>query len=83
MARPSGQDSCRKCGGRLSPGFVRGDAGSYGATITWTSDPPGPPPVEAFPGGDLARRPLTRFGDSPQFPALLCRTCKLIEFEYK
>jgi hypothetical protein len=82
MALRSEKESCRKCGGPLEPGFIRGDAGfSVAASMCWEPVDPGSLPGDFPTATRLAPLPLIRWQQSPRFPALLCPACRLIEFQ--
>lgn len=69
----------------MEPGFVRGDAGNFNgvaSTIRWEPDNPDSLPGDFDEDTRLARLPILRFQASPRFPALLCPTCRLVEFEF-
>ncbi len=82
MALPSERDVCRKCGGPLKTGFIEGEGPWTQATILWepatTADSLDP----MYASQELAPLPLTRFSAGPRFPARLCPSCRLVEFEY-
>ena len=83
MALPSEKDVCRRCGGQLEPGFIRGDAGNFNfipSTIRWEAAGPGVLPLAFNDDTRLARLPYFRWQDSPRFPALLCPSCHIVEF---
>lgn len=85
MALPSAKNLCPKCGGRMESGYVRGDAGSFNgiaSTIRWEPGESGSAAGAAEQEARLARLPIFRFQASPRFPALLCPTCRLVEFEF-
>ena len=85
MALPSAKNLCPRCGGRMEPGFVRGDAGNFNgvaSTIRWEPHDPNAPSGGPDEDTRLARLPIFRFQASPRFPALLCPTCRLVEFEF-
>jgi hypothetical protein len=85
MALPSESQLCRKCGGKLMRGFVRGEAqGLQIATIEWVAEAePDADRDSEYSDVDLAPLPLTIFGKEPNFPALLCPTCRIVEFHYE
>lgn len=71
MPPSSPATTCRKCGGPLESGTVTGLAAGFGtpATVGWN-------------GHQLARIPVFQIHPSPKFPGLICRACRLVEFEY-
>jgi hypothetical protein len=83
MALPSEADICRKCGGRLKQGFISGEGPWTQATILWLPATAEDALDPGYVGGnELAPLTFFRLSKDPKFPARLCPTCKLVEFEY-
>ena len=85
MAVGSVSDSCRKCGGEMERGSVRGEAGrgsGLPATILWEPARAVTESIGRSGNLRLAKLPIGMFRESPVFPALLCRSCRLVELQY-
>ena len=66
----------------MEQGFIRGDAGfGTAASMRWEPFNPGSLPGDFPSDTRLAPLPLIRWQQSPEFPALLCPSCRLIEFQ--
>ena len=77
MALPTENEVCRKCGGRMVSGDVRGFAGPRHAAILFTpADSP-----KGFSEG-LRLTPVHFGPSSPRLPALLCPSCGIVEFRF-
>ncbi len=86
MALPSERESCRRCGGQMEEGVVvaGGGLGGTAKTILWYPAKPGVLPVStdgSVPLSPLSARDLL-VGRSPGFRALLCPSCRIVEFQF-